>query len=173
MRAARQRLVADAQAQRRRAVGERGKAGRRPVRIGERIGAGVGAHHQERGADARGKLEEAAGALQRPRALALGQRLEVAQRLQAGDGDAVFGRQRRDALGRTVEADEVLAEDLDGGKAGLRGGDDLLLQRAGEGQRRDRTHHDRSSAAAPPPGAPRNPYALSLRWLSSASMPST
>jgi len=133
-----QRLVADAQAARRRAVRHRGEVGRGARVVRRRQRRGVAAHQQQIGAERLHHVELALGAIHVAGALHLRHRLEIAERLVDLDGQPEFLADRAHVGGGAVEREQIGLEHLDAVEAGGGGRLQLLRQRAAERDGRDR-----------------------------------
>jgi hypothetical protein len=143
-----QRLERDPAAVRRREVPEPSQ-----LRGGDLVGVDAGGRHvraDQHGVDAQPlhHAQPLLGAAQVVGELLLGDALEVAEGLVEVQAQAQPVRAGADLLGAEVADDQVGLEDLDAVEAGRRGGIELLLQAAGEADRRDRVTHQRSLPAA-------------------------
>ena len=123
-----ERLVADAQAAFRRPLAELAEIGGRAVDAAERQRRDVGADEHQIGAELAHQVELALGAVEGARALRLRQALEIAERLEQRDLEAVVADHPADLGRRAVEGQEVVLEDLDAVEAGRRDRRELLAQ---------------------------------------------
>src|SRR3546814_13630655 len=125
-------LVADAQAAPRRALAQLVKVGGGPVDAAARQRRDAGADEHEIRAELLHKIELVLGAVERAFALRLGQALEIAERLEPRDLQAVVARHAGDLLRRPVAGEEVGPEDLAAVQARRRAGGTLPVHKAPE-----------------------------------------
>ncbi len=136
-----ERLVADAQAPACRALGERVELGGGARVVVDRLRPHVRAHQHQRRVEVAHHVELALGALEVARELFVADALEVAERLVERDLEPEIGGEAAHVARAAVEEQQVVLEDLDRVEARRRGRPQLLLERAAERDRRNRTSH--------------------------------
>ena len=140
-----QRLVADAQAALRRPLAELAEIGGGAVDAAQRERRDVGADQHQVGAELLHQVELALGAVEGARALRLGHALEIAERLEQRDLQAVIADHAADFARRAVEGEEIVLEDLDAVEAGRGDRRELLAQIAADRHGGDRGLHGHAS----------------------------
>ena len=128
-----QRLIADAQVARAGPLGEQAQVVDEDLPVAEGVAGDVAAHQHQVGAQLLHQVELALGAVEVALQTVAAATLEVAKRLEQGDGQAQVGGQLAHFARTGAVVEQVVLEDLHAVEAG--GGDRLELFRQGSAER--------------------------------------
>lgn len=136
-----QGLVADAQAPRAGMLGEQAQVVHQQLFVAQGVGLDIAAHQHQVGAQFLHQVELALGAVEILAQAVTAAALEIAERLEQGDGQPQVGAQLAHLAGAAGVVQQVVLEDLDAVETGGGDGLEFFRQGAAQGNGGDRTVH--------------------------------